>query len=39
VEKNGHTILTSKIGSTVFQTLDVDAVGIQDSIWYDWIPA
>jgi len=39
VEKNGHTILTSKVDSTVFHTLDIDKVGIQDSIIYDWIPA
>jgi Ca2+-binding RTX toxin-like protein len=37
VEQNGHTILTSKIGDTVFQTLDVDAIGIQGSISYDWM--
>jgi hypothetical protein len=39
VEKNGHTILTSHVGDAVFHVLDVDKVGIQDAIWYDYIPA
>jgi hypothetical protein len=38
VERNGHTIFTTKVVETgaVVHTLDVDAVGIQDRVYFDY---
>ena len=38
VETGGHTIFTTKVVSTgaVVHTLDVDAVGIQDQVYFDY---